>query len=252
MTSGPRVARRALLSAAIGLALAPVSLAAAETPVDLELVLAADVSRSIDEVEHGLQREGYAAALTSPEVLRAIRSGMIGAIAVTFFEWAGEEEQAVIVRWTVVRDAASAAAVAQQLRDRPRSLRGSTLISGAIDHAVRLFDGNGFEGARKAIDVSGDGINVSGRQVERARDDAVKKRITVNGLPIVNDRPSRPPWPEPPIDEYYRDHVIGGPGAFYEVARNFESFGTAIRRKLVREISGLPPDSEQPVQAVRR
>jgi len=236
-------ARRALAVAAAFLLLAAGATRAADIPVDLELVLTADVSRSIDAEEHALQREGYAEALTSAEVLRAIRSGVTRAIAVTFVEWAGAGEQAVIVGWTVIRDAASAAPVAAALRARPRSTIGSTSISGAIDHAMTLFDGNGIEGTRRAIDVSGDGINVSGRAVEDARDDAVRKGVTVNGLPIVNDRPSRPPWPEPPIDEYYRDHVIGGPGAFYVVAKDFASFGEAVRRKLVREIVGIAPDT---------
>jgi hypothetical protein len=212
----------------------------ADVPVDLELVLAADVSRSIDDVEHALQREGYAEALTSREVLRAIRGGVLGAIAVTFVEWAGVDEADVVAGWMVIRDAASAVRFAQVLRDTPRLVRGSTSISGAIDRAATLFDNNGIEGTRRAIDVSGDGINVSGRPVEEARDEAVARRITINGLPIVNDRPSRPPWPEPPIDQYYRDHVIGGPGAFFVVAKDFASFGEAVRRKLVREIVGLP------------
>lgn len=210
----------------------------AGVPVDLELVLAADVSRSIDDEEHALQREGYAAALTDPAVLRAIGGGVLRAIAVTFIEWAGDDEQHVVVGWTVIRDAASAAAVAKQLREKPRGIIGSTSISGAIDFAMTLFGGNGIEGTRRVIDVSGDGINVSGRPVEAARDEAAARGVTVNGLPIVNDRPSRPPWPEPPIDTYYRDHVIGGPGAFYLVVRDFASFGEFVRRKLIREIVG--------------
>lgn len=224
------------------LSFAPGAAWAAGPAVDLTLVLAADVSRSIDSVEHTLQREGCAEALTSADVLRAIRSGMIGAIAVTYIEWSGEGERAVIAPWAVIRDQASAEAFVRQLREKPRALYGSTSISGGIDFAVGLIERSGFESTRRTIDVSGDGINVSGRAVEEARDDAVKKRITVNGLPIVNDRPSRPPWPEPPIDGYYRDHVIGGPGAFFVVAKDFASFAEAIRHKLVREISGLPAE----------
>lgn len=225
------------LAALVLFALVPAA-RGAEVPVDLELVLAADVSRSIDDEEHRLQREGYATALTSPEVLRAIGSGVLGAIAVTYVEWAGYGQAQTVVGWTLIRDAKSAAAFAGTLREAPRTFRGSTSVSGAIDHAMTLFEGNGFAGTRRAIDVSGDGINVSGRAVEDARDEAVRRGVTINGLPIVNERPSRPPWPEPPIDEYYRDHVIGGPGAFYVVARDFASFGEAVRRKLVREIAG--------------
>ena len=239
-----RAARAAGALLAALLAFAPGAAPAAGVPVDLALVMAADVSRSIDAVEHTLQREGCAEALTSPEVLRAIGSGMIGAIAVTYIEWSGAGEQAVIAPWAVIRDQASAAAFARLLREKPRALYGSTSISGGIDYAVGLLEQSGFESTRRTIDVSGDGINVSGRAVEEARDDAVKKRITVNGLPIVNDRPSRPPWPEPPIDGYYRDHVIGGPGAFFVVAKDFASFAEAIRHKLVREISGLAPDPQ--------
>ena len=179
------------------LALSPASVRAAGVPVDLTLVLAADVSRSIDPFEHNLQREGCAEALTSPEVLRAIRSGMIGAIAVTYIEWSGDDEQAVIAPWAVIRDQASAAGFAKLLRDKPRALNGSTSISGGIDFAVNLLEHSGFDSARRTIDVSGDGINVAGRPVEAARDDAERNAINVTGPPTDHCRPSCPPSPVP-------------------------------------------------------
>lgn len=213
---------------------------AADRPVDLVLVLAADVSRSIDSVEHDLQRQGYAAALTSAAVLKAIRGGMTGAIAISYVEWSGAREQAVIVDWSVIDTDAAAARFADALRSRPRSFFGSTSISGAIDFSVGHFAASGVEGPRKVIDVSADGTNIQGRPVAMARDDAVRQGVTINGLAIINDRPSRLPWPEPPLDRHFIEEVIGGPGAFLEVVRGFETFADSIRKKLVREIANAP------------
>jgi hypothetical protein len=233
---------RGLLSFALtALALAGPALGA-EVPVDLELVLAADASRSIDEDEYDLQRRGYVSALTHPDIIRAILSGPIRAIAVTYVEWSAVTEQATLVDWAVIRDAASARAFAERLAGAPRVFRSATSISGAIDYAARLFDGNGIEGTRRVIDVSGDGPNNSGARSETARDAAVAKGVTINGLAIVNDRPSRPPFPEEPVDRHYARAVIGGPGAFMMTVAGFETFGDAIRRKLVREIANLDED----------
>lgn len=215
---------------------------AADTPVDLELVLAVDASRSIDEEEHALQRRGYVAALTHPDVLRAIQGGPIRAVALAYVEWSGASEQMTLVEWTVVRDAESARGFAARLAAAPRIFRSATSVSGAIDHTAGMFDGNGIEGTRRVIDVSGDGPNNSGRSSETARDDAVAKGITINGLAIVNDRPSRPPFPEEPVDQHYARAVIGGPGAFVMTVAGFETFGEAIRKKLVREIASRDPD----------
>jgi hypothetical protein len=213
---------------------------AAGPPVDLQLVLAADVSRSIDSFEHQLQREGYAAALTSPEVLRAIKGGAMGRIAVSYVEWSGTGEAAVLVDWTVIGERESAAGFAERLIAAPRRFFGATSISGAIDFSARLLSDSGFEAARTVIDVSGDGANNSGRPSQDARDDAVRAGITINGLAIINDRPSRAPWPEPPLDWFYTNNVIGGPGAFLVVVKGFETFAESITKKLVREIAEVP------------
>jgi len=221
--------------------------AAADRPVDLELVLAVDVSRSIDAEEAQMQRDGYAAAFLDQEVLSAIASGMFGRIAVTYVEWSGVPESP-IVPWTEIRDRPTAEAFSALLTAAPIASGQRTSISGAIDRGVVLFDGNGFEGTRRAIDVSGDGENNAGRLVVPARDEAVARGITINGLPIINGRPTLGGWPQmPDLDLYYRDCVIGGPGSFLIVAEGFEDFARAIRRKLVLEIAGLSPAPPRPL-----
>jgi Protein of unknown function (DUF1194). len=217
--------------------------ARAETPVDLELVLAIDVSGSVDPEEAQLQRSGYVAALTNPKVKAAIHGGPLGRIAVTYVEWAGDSFQRIVVPWTPLSDPASVDAFASSVAESPIASAQWTSISGAIDFSTRLFDDNGYEGVRRVIDVSGDGINNRGRPVEWARDQAVAAGITINGLPILNDRPN--PWggaAPVDLDRYYRDHVIGGPGAFLVPALNFESFADAILSKLLLEVSGRQPD----------
>jgi hypothetical protein len=221
-------------------------------PVDLELVLAIDTSRSIDDYEHSLQIDGYALAFSDPEVLKAVRSGVYGAIAVTIMEWSGPGEQRVMVGWTEVRDEASAGAFVAGLRSAGRAFNDGTSISGGVDFAVRLFGESGFVGTRRVIDVSGDGVNNRGRPPQVSRDEAVAAGMTVNGLAIINDRPSRLPYPEPPLDEYYRDNVIGGPGAFLIVVKDFESFAEAIRHKLIREIAAGPGDPGRSVATAPR
>lgn len=214
--------------------------AKAEVPVDLELVLAVDVSGSVDEEEAKLQRTGYVDALLDPKVIGAIRSGPLGRIAVTYMEWAGDHFQRVIVGWTLLDGPTAAQSFVGALEEAPLRTAQWTSISAAIDHAATLFDGNGFEGTRRVIDVSGDGVNNRGRPVRDARDGAVAAGITINGLPILNDRPN--PWggPSPAnLDLYYRDNVIGGPGAFLVPALSFDSFADAILSKLLLEISGI-------------
>jgi hypothetical protein len=205
--------------------------AAADIPVDLELVLAVDVSGSVDEEEAALQREGYVAALTDERVIAAIASGPLGRIALTYVEWAGEDYQRPVVGWTLIDGALAIA---------PIVTARWTSISTALDDAAARFNDNGFEGVRRVIDISGDGINNRGRSVVAARDAAVAAGITVNGLPILNDRPN--PWGGPPpidLDSYYEHFVIGGPGAFIIVARDYGDFAAAILSKLIREIAGL-------------
>ena len=216
--------------------------AAAQTPVDLELVLAVDVSGSVDPDEAKLQRNGYVQALLNPKVQAAIRGGPFGRIGATYVEWSGESYQHIVVAWTELSDPASVERFAAMVAEAPMTTEQWTSISAAIDFVVPLFDNNGFEGMRRVIDISGDGENNRGRPVEEARDAAVARGITINGLPILNDRPN--PWggaAPNDLEGYYRDHVIGGPGAFLVPARDFDAFADAILSKLLLEVSGVPP-----------
>ena len=211
-------------------------------PVDLELVLAVDVSGSVDGFEARLQRNGYVAAFADPLVLNAIQSGPLGRIAVTYFEWAGFGHTVATVPWTLIASDKDAQAFAEVLNERPIVRGRFTSISGAIGFATALLDQSGFEGARRVIDISGDGPNNIGPLVTTARDRAARQAITINGLPIVNDRPQPFGLPQiPDLDLYFESCVIGGPGAFIVVAESFEDFGSAIRRKLILEIAGLTP-----------
>jgi hypothetical protein len=231
----------ALLS--LTLMLFPPAVRAAE-PVDLLLVLAADVSRSVTEPKFKLQREGAAAAITHPEVVRAITSGANRRIAVCFLEWATAGQQNVVIDWTVIADAESARSFGGKLVELPRSFSGSTAISHAIDFAVMQLERAPFKAERRVIDVSGDGTNNSGRPVTAARDDALAKGITINGLVILTplSESFRPEHTNPPggLEKYFQDNVIGGFGAFTVVAENHESFGRALTKKLIAEIAGLP------------
>lgn len=212
-------------------------------PVDLELVLAVDVSGSIDRDEAAQQREGYLAALVDPAVVQAIRANARGRIAVAYVEWASADHQRVVVDWTLVEDEASAAAFVGALGEAPALSARWTSISGVIDFAVPLFDGNGYAGDRRVIDVSGDGPNNRGRPATQARDAAVARGVVINGLPILNDNPQPFDLPTPvemSLDRYYTDNVVGGPGSFVIPAKDFADFKTAILSKLIREIAGVP------------
>lgn len=207
------------------------------TPVDVELVLAVDISYSMDPDELALQREGYQLALTSPEFLKALKGGMHGRIAVTYFEWAGVADQRLIMPWRLLDGDASARAIAAEIGAAPIRRAFRTSISGALDFAVPLFENNGFTGLRRVIDVSGDGTNNQGRLVTVARDDVIAKGITINGLPILLKRPNAATMDIAELDIYYEDCVIGGPGAFVVPLREREKFVDAIRTKLVLEIA---------------
>jgi hypothetical protein len=216
--------------------------------VDLLLVLAADVSRSIDDGEFNLQRKGYAQAMTDPRVLRAIAGGRHHAIAITFIEWAGAPEQNVVVDWTVVRDEEGAGAVAATMLSAQRSFLGRTSISAAIDFSMERLAAAPAETDKRIIDISGDGTNNSGRAVTEARDQAVAAGITINGLAIINTQanPGYAFHTQPPggLPKYYEENVIGGPGAFLIQVENFDTFAEAITRKLVTEIAGAPPPQQ--------
>jgi hypothetical protein len=211
--------------------------------VDLLLVLAADVSRSIDEGEFQLQRKGYAAAMTDPRVLRAIAGGINHAIAVSFIEWAGMGEEEIVVDWTLVRDAEDAGGVAATMLAAPRSFVGRTSISGGIDFAMKHFADATVQADKHVIDISGDGTSNSGRAVTEARDEAVAQGVTINGLAIINTQanPGYAFHTNPPggLPNYYRENVIGGPGAFLLVVENFSTFADAMTNKLVTEIAAL-------------
>jgi Protein of unknown function (DUF1194) len=211
---------------------------------DLLLVLAADVSRSMDRAKFELQRQGYAAAIASSQVLEAIRSGAHRRIAVCYVEWSGFNAQKLVIDWIAIGDEASAREFADRVLEAPRSFADRTSISGGIEFAVGLLEHAPFEAPRRTIDVSGDGTNNSGREVTAVRDETIAKGITINGLVILSERPMsfNPEHTNPPggLDNYYRENVVGGPGAFVMVAQDFNSFGRAILSKLIAEVALLP------------
>jgi hypothetical protein len=197
--------------------------------VDLELVLAVDASGSIDDREFALQREGYARALVHADVLAAIAGGPHRAIALTFIEWSGPRVSAQVVPWTRITDAASAGAVAARIAAAPRTVFGTgTALGGAIDHGMALLARSPFRGVRRIIDISGDGPNNQGRWPAEARDEAVARGVTINGLVIEEFKLG--------LFEHFRDEVIGGPGAFVAAADGFDDFARAVVRKLLREL----------------
>ena len=218
---------------------------AGDIEVDVELVLAADVSRSMSPSELEIQRRGYAEAITSNEVLTTIGNGMIGRIAVTFMEWAGNDLQTVVVPWTLIDSAEDARAIADTLTSEFHGNMRRTSISGALTEAARLFDDNGFHGLRRIIDVSGDGPNNSGGPVVPARDAVLARGIVINGLPLMTMDGFSFRWGIEDLDAYYLNCVIGGPGAFMIPVYDWSEFAEAVRRKLVLEIAGLPvaPDA---------
>ena len=232
--------RRLFLSAALAApALLHARSASAMEPVDVELVLAVDVSRSVDEEEQEMQFNGYANAFRDPRLAEAMMRGPIGSTAVTLFTWSDWNIQEHLVAWTRLDSPQACRRFAAALDAAPRRTHLYTSISGAIDFSARLF-GQGFEGTRRVVDISGDGINNSGREVGLARQEALDQGIVLNGLAVLDRTP--PPAglaSLQPLDEYYRERVIGGPGAFLMVAEGFESFEQAVRRKIIREVAGL-------------
>jgi hypothetical protein len=219
---------------------APPVQAQAPTEVDLALVIAVDISFSMDTEEQALQREGFAQAFRSQLVHDAIRGGMLGKIAVTYMEWAGAPDQKVIVPWTVLDNSESLMAFADKIASTPLRRAQRTSISGAIDFGVKLLEDSGVDAVRQVIDVSGDGPNNQGRLVVQARDEALAKGITLNGLPIMLRRPGYLDIPE--LDAYYKDCVIGGQGSFMVPVRERDQFIEAIKTKILLEIANLTPD----------
>jgi hypothetical protein len=233
--------RLALLPA---LLFAPSHATRAGQAIDVRIVLAADVSRSIDADEFTLQQRGYANAISDPRVIDAILAGRHGAIAVSFVEWAGTDEQRTIIDWKVIASADDARAFADALANAPRAFLGRTAIGSAIDYSAGVLAESGYDADRSVIDVSGDGTSNQGRMVTEARDAAVGAGVTINGLSIFNRTAAamggylalhtNPPGG---IDKYYRDYVIGGLGAFVIRIDNFTSFEQAMIQKLITEIS---------------
>ena len=219
----------ALLAIVIG-AGAPVQ---AQTVVDVELVLAVDASGSVSQERFVLQQRGYVAAFRDPRLLQAIRSGAAGSIAVTMTQWTGPAMQVQVVPWALIADEASMLAFAEAIEKAPRQLfGGGTSISGAIDHAMTLFAKGEHKGARRVIDISGDGANNRGRAAADARDEAVQAGVVINGLPILSV--------EPFLDQYYWTNVIGGPNAFVIAVESYETFAEAVLKKLIIEVSAGP------------
>ncbi len=235
-----RTTRIVLALLVLSAVFAPSSAGAAED-VDLLLVLAVDVSRSIDAAKFQLQREGYAAAVADPRVLEAIKSGRSGRIGLTLVEWSGVSAQKVVIDWMTIGDMESAKGFGDRLLEAPRSFADRTSISSAIEFATGQLDRAPYESARRTVDVSGDGTNNAGRDVALQRDDAVAKGITINGLVILSDNPMswNPDHTNPPggLANYYKTNVVGGPNAFVMVAENFNSFGQAIVKKMIAEVA---------------
>ncbi|WP_426956059.1 DUF1194 domain-containing protein [Muricoccus radiodurans] len=210
--------------------------AEAPEPVDVELVLAVDVSRSIDAEEHEMQMRGYAAAFRDPALIRAISGGEVGAVACTLFTWSDADDQREIVPWTRIDGPAAASRFAEAIDAAPRLPGNYTSISGAMLHALELY-GTRFEGTRRVLDISGDGPNNAGWRVESVRDRLLEAGVVMNGLAVLDRAPISPV--SIPLEEYYRDEVIAGPGAFLVVAEGFDAFEGAVRRKIVREVASL-------------
>jgi hypothetical protein len=210
--------------------------------VDVELILAVDVSYSMDMDELAIQREGYAQAIISKEFLQALKTGPTGKISVTYFEWAASSDQKIIIPWRVIDGPETADAVANEIMKTPIRRASRTSISGAINFAMPLFDENPYRGIRRVIDISGDGPNNNGPPVTGARDAALEKGIVINGLPIMVKEPSYSTMDIDNLDFYYEDCVIGGPGSFVVTIKDREKFKEAIRTKLLLEVADRTPD----------
>ena len=214
---------------------------AARLDVDLLLVLAVDISRSVDDRKFRLQRDGYAGALANPRVMSAIRSGLTGRIAITFIEWSGANEQTIVADWTLIGTPEEAETLASRIRGAPRAFMGRTAIGSAIDFSMLQFPRSPYQADRRLIDVSGDGTNNSGVEVTEARQAALTQRVTINGLAILSEEPLpfNPLHTHPPggLLAYYENNVIGGPNSFAIAAETHDAFGTAILAKLIKEIA---------------
>jgi hypothetical protein len=224
-----------------GLRMADLPKKAAQTNVDVELVVAVDISYSMDPDEQALQREGYIQGFTSSEFLNAVRQGMHGRVAVTYFEWAGAADQRVVVPWRVIDGGATAKAFVDEIAAAPYRRSYRTSISGALQFAAPLFDNSGHRGIRRVVDISGDGANNQGPPVTIVRDQLLERGITINGLPVMVKRPSSSSMDLENLDVYYEDCVVGGPGSFVIAITSRDKFIEATRTKLVLEIAAVTP-----------
>ena len=244
----PRMRRIAVVCASAVWLILGLSWSARAEDVDVALVMVSDVSRSVDDSEYKLEKEGYASAFANPQVISAIRGGPNGRIAVAYLEFAGNLEVHTVIDWTTIKDQETAQAFVRRLSAAPRSFAGRTSISAGIDRAMELFSESGLSATRHVIDVCGDGTNNSGRDVSQARDDALKTGATINGLAIINEHPVS--WTfahvQPPggLPNYYRENVTGGPGSFVLEVHDFGTFGEAMTRKLIQEIARGPGAAE--------
>jgi hypothetical protein len=227
------------------------ALAQDKKEIDLALALAIDISGSIDPDEAKMQRDGYVQAFRDPVIVRAILGGPNGRIAVAYYEWSDSWMQKLLIDWTLLDSDAAIAAYADRLESLPISIARRTSISGAIRYAIPLFGRSAYEPTRKVLDISGDGSNNDGGLVTDMRYEALKERIVINGLPIMNDRPNPFGFPnETDLDRYYLHCVTGGPRSFVEVARNFEDFPRAVRKKLLQEVADRGPRSDFDIGAL--
>ncbi|MBO6560063.1 MAG: DUF1194 domain-containing protein [Nisaea sp.] len=247
--------RKSAIGALAALFLLPAASLAQSLPqtgpqlVDLKLLLAVDVSGSIDFWEGGLQRDGYVEALKDDAVINTILSGQLGRIALSYVEWAGGTHQRVLLDWTLIDSKQAAYDFAENLSVRAHMAGRRTSIGNMLDFAVKMFQDPRFFAERQVIDISGDGPNNSGARVDEARDRAIAAGLVINALPILNERPS--PYGFPKLDDldvYYEECVIGGDGAFVIAAKGIKSFASAVRRKMILEVAGLVP--EKPVRAL--
>lgn len=229
---------------AAGLAVQP---GEAAEQVDLELVITTDVSYSVDDMEARMQREGAVSAFRSPEVVKAIKAGSLGKIAVTYIDFSNANASRVVVDWQVIHDQATAEAFADAIAVARKTDGVQTSIASGIELAARLIEENDFEGVKKVIDVSGDGPNNEGRRVDHVRDEVIAKGYIINGLPIVTEADKFDVYYLPDLDKYYAGCVIGGPGSFIQVANGFSDLARALRRKLVLEISDAAKASPDPL-----
>ena len=232
------------LAASVALSAAPAQAAATGELVDLELVIATDSSGSIGDEEALVQRQGIADAFRSEQLAKVISLGIYGKIVVAYLDWSNQFDNTVVVDWTVIKDKATAEGFADQLVNAPRTYGRRTSISSAVVSGMELIEGNAYQGTRRTIDISGDGPNNFGLPLAPVREEAIGKGITINGLPIILDGGQFERNFSPEIDKYYANCVIGGRGAFAIVARGFDDFSRAVRRKLILEISGVEPETQ--------